>query len=632
MAFSDERFRSQLIKLEAEARDHPRRHAVRLFGVLALGYAVPLGILVLCGISLAAFFHYVPPLFSRWHGGAVFTIFVGTAVILGVAVAVFLRFFKKPATPTGKTITRQDAPAFWELLDELKTPFPAVRIERVFVEGEITAGVMTQRRFGVFGKSTGYMFVGLGMLACTSREQLRSVLSHEFAHLQLRHTSLAAWMAHMFDLLHGMVKPLLQDEEKPSGIGRLFVRYFEYFGRQTVPIRRRHEFEADRLAADVTDERTTATALYAISLQAFRSNRVFWSDIFRQVADAALPPNHVATELRKFLAESPDPQIVQNWLAMEQASESPIVDYHPSLKARLAALGCGKLLLDSTVDVGVPPTQPTTGLLGDALEDLEAYVSAQWKGGIIGAWREQHAGVEFQRKRAAEPAAIDADEAQWRKIELEAQYGPVEQAQTTLQGFLETHPDHAQANYTLGTLLMERHDPAGQRYLDYAVELDRSFSMSALGQQLYVYQSMGRDRDADAIKQRIEQFEKSSKQSDKLRTQLTVDDELIPHDLTPSHIERLNHALMLTPQVEALFVAKKKMREAGDQPSLVFGVGYRRRTPRRGLLSMAQAEELLRSFVNGPCAVVAIDRVPSSIKKKLHAVCPAPVFHVSKRR
>src|SRR5436190_1858633 len=72
------------------------------------------------------------------------------------------------------------------LMDELRSAIRC-RVDRVLLTADFNASVQQVPRLGLFGWSRRYLLIGLPLLEVLSREELRVVLAHEFAHLSAEH-------------------------------------------------------------------------------------------------------------------------------------------------------------------------------------------------------------------------------------------------------------------------------------------------------------------------------------------------------------------------------------------------------------------------------------------------------------
>ncbi|MGH2948011.1 MAG: M48 family metallopeptidase [Solirubrobacteraceae bacterium] len=185
-----------------------------------------------------------------------------------IVVFVVLRslWFRLPE-PEGVAISREQAPALWDVVDETRKRLDAPRIHRLLLDDELNAGVVQLPRFGVMGPSRNFLLVGLPLLQAISAEQFKAVLAHEFGHLSGNHSRFAGWIYRLrrtyANLLHAL------KERRSRGIW-LFRRFFEwyspYFAAYSFALARQDEYVADRAAAEATSPTAAAGALVRVDL------------------------------------------------------------------------------------------------------------------------------------------------------------------------------------------------------------------------------------------------------------------------------------------------------------------------------------------------------------------------------
>ncbi|MGW2619877.1 M48 family metallopeptidase [Streptomyces sp. NPDC001500] len=134
---------------------------------------------------------------------------------------------------------------------------------------------MTDEDAGYLGLSCGYsvLSIGLPLLAVLSRDQVRAVVTHEMAHMALRHhraractvrleTSLAAAYRFLDDFTRANSFVAMY-----AGYPKLLIGTHRWLFRLVVqPLRRRQELEADALAARLCGAASLADALIKAAL------------------------------------------------------------------------------------------------------------------------------------------------------------------------------------------------------------------------------------------------------------------------------------------------------------------------------------------------------------------------------
>jgi Zn-dependent protease with chaperone function len=89
--------------------------------------------------------------------------------------------------PDGASLTREQAPALFDLVSEVRTMLDGPTIHQVLISDEYNAGIVQIPQFGMFGWQRNYLVVGLPLLRALNPAEFRSVLAHEVGHLSGKH-------------------------------------------------------------------------------------------------------------------------------------------------------------------------------------------------------------------------------------------------------------------------------------------------------------------------------------------------------------------------------------------------------------------------------------------------------------
>lgn len=147
---------------EVDAQERPQWYRQHVMRFAALGFAYVIVTLVL-GIAL---------LFLAWWLFTHRKIYPGIlSVISGLSLAwVAFNALRMPAMSTeGVEIEDKDAPELFKLLAKLQKKLKAPAIDRVLITQDYNAFITQQSRFGLFGKTTNTLGIGLPLAAHISR-------------------------------------------------------------------------------------------------------------------------------------------------------------------------------------------------------------------------------------------------------------------------------------------------------------------------------------------------------------------------------------------------------------------------------------------------------------------------------
>src|SRR5205823_6162444 len=141
MPLPDQKNRARLQFLEWEARHRPRRHALRLVGLVALGCLYPLGLLLGSFALFVAVLSLAPVALEKWAGEGVILYFAALLAVLALTAAVLRTFWITLPTPQGLELRRDQALALWQLLDDVRRATGAPPIHHVYLGERLNASV-----------------------------------------------------------------------------------------------------------------------------------------------------------------------------------------------------------------------------------------------------------------------------------------------------------------------------------------------------------------------------------------------------------------------------------------------------------------------------------------------------------
>lgn len=632
MNLSDAQKRVRLERLEAEARDHPRRHALRLGLLIALGYAGPALLLAACVAAVAILLWVGANTLSGFSELGVLAFLAALVASLAAALAlgfVLAEAFCAAVPPPGDPELRpHEAAPLRAMIDELRATRPGFPpIDHIHLTHDLNAGVVQRRRFGLFGPSSSHLIVGLPLLLAVTPEQFRAVLAHEFVHLDRAHSASGAWVYRIYQTWAAL-------SNRFSGKLRgWFFRWYEpRLAIGTLPLRRRHEYLADAGSAEIAGLDQAASALVAIGWAGYRLNRIFWPEVRRSASADALPPADIVGKIADFLQSPPPQEASRRYRRHELATRTPVISDHPCLADRLQAMGRLSALGDP--DRAASPPAPALALpdtaiilLGDARARATNVVNAAWKGEVIGGWRQLHAAAKQAAKDDPDEAVKDETPAEraWRESAPAIDRATQAEAMTMLHEFLARHPEHPPASFMLGEMLLNLHDePAATPHFEAAMRGDSDCIAGGLGQLLDYYRLAGRDDEAEPYRVRFEAHMRSLEAARKERLTVSVRDRLEPHGLPTRQVERVRRVVRLFPQIDAAYLARKEVNQFADKPCYVLGVVRRggRFADKRDKFMV----ESLRAQVGLPCAVVNLSTCGRRLRGRVIAACPEPIF------
>ncbi len=340
-----DRYDALITRLEDTAREAPSRYLWAVIGVTLLGFAI-LGLAIgFTALALLAIGGLVLAVIATGGKALIFFVKLGKLVILlalpawAMVRAAFTLLFARFPRPTGRPLTRSEAPALFEHLDAIRALAGGPRIHTVLITDELNAAIVQHPRFGLFGWEHNYLNLGLPLLQALEEPEALAVVAHEYGHLAGCHGRLGGFIYRLRSAWGRLQELSGQWNDWGSRlIARMFRWYAPYFNAYTFVLARQNEYAADRFSVDVVGKGAAAGALIRVDVADRLEHEHFWPEINRHVA---LEPEPIADRSRRWAwLAAKDTSQFGGAAFLEQAlrRETDHHDTHPSLRDRLAAM------------------------------------------------------------------------------------------------------------------------------------------------------------------------------------------------------------------------------------------------------------------------------------------------------
>jgi Zn-dependent protease with chaperone function len=577
MAMTNEKFDEMVKRLEILAKNEPAKYRFRVALLALLGYAY-------IGLVLAVLIFLFVLLFGvAWKNGR-FNFFVGKIgwVLLVLAWIVLRSLWIKLLPPDGFELTRAEAPRLFDLIEELTHALNAPRIHHVLFVNFFNAAVAQVPRFGFFGGYRNYLQLGLPAMQATTPAQFRSMLAHELGHLSGNHGRFSGWI-YRLRLTWGQLLARLESEQHWGAF--LFTKflnwYAPYFQAYSFVLARTHEYEADEAAARLTGVQNAAETLIETRLKAGYLEENYWPEVYRQAESEPRPIPGVYANLPRALGQPLPPDSVARQLNLALAERTNSDDTHPALADRLRAIGYpppedGD---DWTTRYQPAPVVESAAdyYLGQHAQTLVAQFEREWQEGIAEQWGERHNYVSRARQtldtleEKARSGALNFEEA-WTRAALAAELRTPEEAIPLLRDALSLRPDHAEANFLLGQLLLGQNDRAGVAHLEQASARNPDMLIPACQVLFAYFTAEGQPHEAERYREHAQKFFARLEEAEPERAGIGSAEELIPHEAAPAEVERLRGQLSPFPQIKTAYLAQKRLEKFPEKPLYVLGI------------------------------------------------------------
>ena len=495
---------------------------------------------------------------------------LGAVILFGGGWAAIKSLIVNLPPPEGRVVTRAEVPVLFAVLDDLQKQLRSASFHQVLIVDECNAMVGQQPRLGVLGWSRNYLMIGLPLMDGLSRDEMRAVLAHEFAHLSRDHGRFSHWLYRLRRSWEEIFKQLSQPRTHGEITGRTFVtKYLDWFwpkfNAHAFVLSRSNEYEADEQAGRIAGKQAMASALVRLRFLGRQLGDNTWPDVWQIANDQPTPPDDVFVRLRDGLRAGPDPAERARWMEEAFLVKTTNSDTHPCLTERLGALdvSAGGWKLDEVAIAASPSSAEV--LLGDKLDLIRADVHALWFKEMEKNWRDRHARAAALSHRlstlnqAVPDPAADADSL-WDQARVLLDLKGDKNLEPLLRQILALRPDHAPANFYLGRLLLDVGNNEGETYLERVIEEDEDVLPQACAILREHHWRAGRTDKIREVEDRMDRYEKDVTASRKERSEFAASDVLIPHGLTDDELNKLRETLAVDPQLARAELAQKQMK------------------------------------------------------------------------
>jgi Zn-dependent protease with chaperone function len=590
MAITQEQFDVLVAKLENFSKTHSGSYRLRVALFAILGYAyiffVLVGLLALIGLI----FLFI--VFSHSFNFAI----IKLAILLLIPAWVIVRsLWVTFPPPQGLKLSRRQVPQLFALVDELTTKLQAPQFHNILLNQEFNAAVVQIPRLGIFGWQKNYLLLGLPLMQSLSVEQLKAVLAHELGHLSGNHSRFAAWIYRIRKTWMQIYERLHQSEQHGASV--LFNRFLDWywpaFNAYSFVLARMNEYEADLCAAQLAGSRNAAEALINVEIKARFLESSFWLDIQKQVEHLPNPPDNAYSSMLTVLHNPIAQEQSNQWLEQALAQKTNNTDTHPCLAERLKSLGYPTATSQVFPQPETIQTSAAEHLLGSSIHQFVTHFDRDWQEAASTPWRQRYAYLQETKGRLQaleEKAQIQtlSEREAWEQVYYTWELQGNETGFPLLQSLLEKQPDHAEANYVLGQILLSKADATGISYIEKAMAKKMDLILDGCKLIYSFFWQQGQTGEAQKYRERAEQHYQLLLKAQQERDNVSDVDRFKPHTLEASDVSKLKQQVATYSQVQEAYLVEKVVNYFPEQRFCVLGI-----VRKRGLIESEDAVQKL---------------------------------------
>lgn len=496
-----------------------------------------------------------------------------------------LRLFRfKPLLPDIQRLERQDASELISMVDELFEAAGVPPVAGILVNGDISASIVTVDAGPWPYLRIPYLLVGYPLLATLSPEQLQAILLQMVIQFHGTAPKVRLMVERLLEATGALVRISL--EHRRERLLALAVWLDDRTRGQLTSYRFALGFtnvvQADRKTAESVGSKALAEALCGVHLLGEFAEREWFPRVRAGLIRPAAADENPFAELGPHFRRI-DRQAAKLWLAEAALKETMNDVGLPPYGERVRGMG----------EVVAPPA-PTPH---QAIELVERSCHTAILDRLGSEWRqfaERLARIEqverwYERRLLAdllhlrqEAGELEPDE--WARLAgTFSRTGDVHRAEREYRALLRRHPDHAQAAFQLGQLLVAKKDPRGIELLDQAVAADaarclpdafdavaRMHRIGCLGEAARSFL----DRHEVAFRALAVENARTASLADQERAVLSNRTRYLAHDLHEIDLRILAEKLERSEGVAGAWLVRKDLKYHAEFACYVLGVQF----------------------------------------------------------
>jgi Zn-dependent protease with chaperone function len=557
-------FEALVARTEEHAARRPTAYRWRVFGLAALGY---LYLALVLGLLLG--------LFGVVVGSLTYTKAVGLKllVVVGAPLLMVLRaMWVKIKPPSGVALTRENSPALYQMLDDLRRRLKTPRLHHVLLTPDFNAGISQVPRLGLFGWHQNYLIIGLPLMKALTLEQFQAVLAHEFGHLSRGHGRVANWIYRLRIIWQRLNQAFTETRHWGRILIQPFVkRYIPYFDATSFPLARANEYEADAASVRITSSRCAAQALTSVNIAGAYLAEKYWPAINLAAKDTPQPAFAPYSAFEAQDIKNVPTEVLRDWQEKALARKTSYADTHPSLADRLKAIGAQAEFAPPASGKGAET------LLGPHRGQWESEFDERWRAKVAESWKRLHERTQANRVRIAElrAKAAEAELTEPAAIELvnleeEVGEGP-EAALAMRRALMEKYPNSLPLRFAIARQLLQAGDSAGVAPMESVIAAQPEAMLPGAQILRDFYARQNQRLHATQWHQRYLERANLVQAGQRERSGWRLSDPIVPHGLASEDLAGLVAQLKAITDVKRAYLARKLTRYLPDKPLYVLG-------------------------------------------------------------
>ncbi len=376
--------------------------------------------------------------------------------------------------PPGESLTAEQTPALFALIDEIRSAFQAPVISDIHLSDDARLTVHRVPRTGYPFLFRHVLVAGMPALQCLTLDQFKCLLAACMGELSAVRTDVAGWITQLARTWRQYRSAVAGRWSPAAMLYRVFLAAYEpLMTALAARLDGAHRLKRDHYALEVaSDDLVVDMIVGEVIMQRFLKE-IYWPAVMAAAEHSATPNFKVFRNLEAVFRKRVSPDTVQTWVREAFVGKWRDDACDPGLKVRLNEIGHGDVRY-------VPPEAAGAAqmLFGASYQWVIDRCDARWAEEHQEEWRNRHEKAQRQYGRLyalrelLQREGLRGDEAM-EYAALVKRYETTEEAMKAYERILNLNPDDARIRFGVGKFMLSRKDVRGVKLLESAMQMDK---------------------------------------------------------------------------------------------------------------------------------------------------------------
>jgi hypothetical protein len=314
---------------------YPQFYLGSIIFIALLGYAY---LLMFPVLFLASLFNIYETLTSdtiNWT-----STFTWLAIGVAAGLVTYSGTRVKPTPPVGLKLSEDKAPKLFELVQQLKTTYGRLDIDRIVITGDYEVDIIKTPKWALPVWSMNTMVIGLPSLQCHTPENFSAIVARRIGQFSKRNNPITNWLYQLRTIWPQYYLAYKKNKAAGTEVLTAFLYLFSPFYSAVSSIAAKlDELKADSYAIEERNDEVMREMITADTLYRWYLENEYWPAVYKltAISEKAKPTPHakMAPSLRNKLDEEKIAALIDKMMKVDSSWNVAI----PSLTSRIENIG-----------------------------------------------------------------------------------------------------------------------------------------------------------------------------------------------------------------------------------------------------------------------------------------------------